>query len=69
MTTQKHIAQVCIDQDHWVGYHPWFWIKNYSPRDFDYNAESNTLTLFHSAVIADFYKDHPNLTYTTLELS
>lgn len=61
----EHIAQVTIDTDHWIGYHPWFWIKNYGPNDFTYSG--GVLTLKNSRVITDFHNDHPNLDYTTVK--
>jgi hypothetical protein len=61
----EHIAQVNIPSDHWIGYHPWFWIKNFGPKDFDYS--DGVLTLKNSHVIAEFYDDHPNLAYTTVK--
>lgn len=64
----KHIAQIKLDQAHWVGYQSWFWIKNYGPKDFVYDINTGVLVLLHDQVITDFFNHHPNLPFETVEL-
>ena len=60
----EHIAQITIDPNTWVGYQSWFWIKNFGPKDFEYN--NGTLILKNSHIIAEFYNHHPNLDYSVV---
>lgn len=64
----EHIAQVAIHNEQWLQYQPWFWIKNFGPKDYTYNADQGLLTLKNDHVIAEFYQHHPNLPYETVKL-
>jgi len=65
----EHIAQVVIHNEQWIQYQPWFWIRNYTPKDFVYNPDAGLLTLFNEKVITEFHQAHPNLPFETVHLS
>jgi len=62
----NHIAQIQLDEGQWIQYQPWFWIKNYTPKDYNYNASTGVLVLLNDQVITDFYNHHPNLPFETV---
>jgi hypothetical protein len=65
----RHITQIQLNPDSWTQYSGWFYVKNYGPKDYVFDASTGVLTLFNTTVINHFFQHHPNLPYTLVSHS